>query len=695
MKSSIFRRIAVIFLIFSLFLTSCGEIAPEDDGYDVRVILRDCDGITIDGDNIVDVKAGRTVTFRVSLDEGYVYVGNTAGAEFSEENGRLRLTNVFAPTTVDMLVVPENEVIRLSVQKNNPAGNVSLTETMLAGAGEIKVSAEYPDFLQFAGWSEGGFLDDGGVLIGTEDTGIFYVNESKVLYANFTGFTEYKIIYNLNGGTTADGSEMYTDFGNYSEIFAMQQTLESNGTFVRDGYVAVGYSTEPANYEDYRSANDIPEFSNMGGVCSVSGDSLELYVVWAKETPAGSFDYEIKSIPCITDVSPGSLSQTKKNVEGVEIVGYRGDAELVVIPESIEGLPVLSIAEDAFTGNMERVVIPRTVQNISSGAFLGCKNLREVVFFDSVTTVYNDSFHQNVSTVVLNSQRLPVYSGAIEGSFCVKYERMRMLKGKKIIVVSGSSSLNGLDSPLFEELMDGYSVVNYGTNAANPSLFFLNVIAKYVSEGDIVVHAPEYSSSASMGSNEFHAKVFRGNEQCYDIFRDVDISEYVDFWESFREFQIGDRNDNSLVPAMHQQGQPYQRDTDLNKYGDIATVRKSVRGSFGGATEVFKYERLNSDNLNRVNEKITATGAVLVMSFGTFDKARMSPSAAVQSEFDKFTDYCADNLDYPVISNIGTYIMEHESFFDSEWHPNEEGARTRTRNLVADIKAYLADPTKY
>ncbi len=99
--------------------------------------------------------------------------------------------------------------------------------------------------------------------------------------------------------------------------------------------------------------------------------------------------------------------------------------------------------------------------------------------------------------------------------------------------------------------------------------------------------------------------------------------------------------------------------------------------------------------LNQVNELYTEKGATLAMSFGTFDKSRMSPSSAKQSEYDKFTNDCAEKLDYPVISNVGTYIMEHKHFYDSEWHLNDEGARIRTENLANDIKAYLSDPTDY
>lgn len=685
----------IIALALSLF-NGCGEKPADIGGYSVRVMLRPCDGVEIEGDPVAEVKAGRAVTFKISIAEGYTYIGNTAGADFDPETGRLRLTDVYEPKTVDLEVVPDGEVIRLSLCSNNPSGVIAEPEILLSRPGEAAVSVFCPEYLTFDGWSEGGFIEDGGRLLSKNPEDRFYISSSKTLYANFSGFSEYRITYLMNGGIAPDGSGEYTAVGSFSDIYAMQQTLESNGSFVRPGYSAVGYSSEPAEYGEYASANEIPGFSNMGGVCRVEGESAQLYVVWAKENDVSDFDYEIKEIPVIRDVTPGSLKRREENVLGAEITGYHGSGELAVIPEEIEGVPVLSVAEGAFEdASLRRAVIPRTVVNVSEGAFSGSEKLREVVFFDSLATVWDGSFPESVKTVVLNSQRLPVYSGAIEGSFCVKYERLRTAPGNVIAVVSGSSSLNGLDSALFEELMPGYTVVNYGTNAANPSLFYLEIISKYVSEGDIVIHAPEYSSSGPMGSNEFHAKMFRGNEQCWDIFRDADISNYTGFWDCFRKFQVGDPADNSLVPALHQEGKPYQLPADINKYGDIGVSRPSVRGSFGGATENFKKFRLNAENLNGVYEKYRETGALLLMSFGTFDRARLSPEAATEEEFAAFTKKCADALDYPVISDIGTYIMEHKSFYDSEWHPNEEGARERTRSLVADLKAYLADPESY
>lgn len=689
---------ALVFILSVVFLAGCAaDELPEND-YTVRVMLRPCDGITIEGDNIVDITAGRNVSFKVRLDEGYIYLGNTANGEFDAERGRLRLTDVIAPATVDMIVVKEEDIITLKIKKNIENANVYQSGDMFAYPSAAQISAEETENLKFEGWSENGYLADGGTLISENRDYSFDISESKVIYANFSGFSEYTITYHLNGGAVRDTvSDTYTVSNKYSDVFVMQQTLESNGNFLRNGYVAVGYSTEPAAYEDYDSANLIPGFSNMGGVCRVRGSGLDLYVVWAKAAEADQFEYSQKKISYISDSSYswGNLNQNKSSTDGIEITKYIGSDKTVVIPEEIDGLPVMSLAKGAFSGDIERVVIPKTVKNIKDGAFSDCDKLTEVVFFDSVVEVSDKSFPKSVNTVVLNAQRLPVYSGAIEGSFNIKYMRLRQVEGKKIVIVSGSSSLNGINSPLLEELMPGYSVVNYGTNAANPSLFFLEVISKYTTAGDIVVHAPEYYSDNAMGSNQFHAKVFRGCEQCYDIFRDVDISNYSGFWDCFRKFQVGDSSDSSLVPAIHQSGKEYQLDTEINKYGDRSTVRKKVSGSFGSASEVFSYRRFTGQYLNEVNKKIAANGGVLLMSFAPYDKSRLNHSAAVQAEYDKFTQSIADKIDYPLISNVGTYVMEHKHFFDSEWHLNDEGAAIRTRNLAEDIKAYLADPQSY
>ncbi len=678
MKSKILTLISAVFLlIIAGTLLSCdNNDVRTADNYEVKVVLRAHDGLTINSEAVLNVKAGSSAEFEVEISDDYIYLGNNANADYNERKGTLRINRVLYPTTIDLILVKKSELLHLNLLKNENSSVMTITdgEEWMTEPGEVTVYAQGFGGIVFTGWSLDGFLSEGGRLISTDPTYTFYMDKNLDLYANFENLSEYTIVYHANGGTVAaTGEDTYTFTDDFKSMFPCQQTLESNDTFIRDGYVAVGYSTEPVSYEEYSTVNDIPGFSNMGGVCEV-GDSgrLDLYVVWAKASPESDFIFNNGTI-----------------------TGYRGSDRIVVIPDKINGMNVTRIASNVFTSDMiTKVVIPKTVLTIDTQAFNRCTNLGEVVFFDSLESVTDSSFStcSKLSTIVLNASRLPKYSGTAEGSFCIKYELVRTLRdSKKIVVVSGSSTLNGLDSDVMEENFPGYSVINYGTNAANQSVFFLDVISNYVTEGDLIIHAPEFTASGPMGNNVIAPKMFRGNEQCYDIFREVDMTNYTGFFDSYNKFINGDPSDSSLTPAKNLSGKPYQLEsTGMNKYGDLMNSRPGpTRPSFGAANVNFNYNILGYANLNRVNRQITAKGGALLMSFGTFDKSRMNPSKATQAEYDRFTQDCANKLDYPVISNVGTYIMEHEYFYDSEWHCSDEGAAIRTSNLTIDIRKYL------
>ena len=75
----------------------------------------------------------------------------------------------------------------------------------------------------------------------------------------------------------------------------------------------------------------------------------------------------------------------------------------VVIPEYIDGVKVVAIANDAFKDNknIESVVIPSTVKIIGDEAFVGCTNLREVTIGDGVENIASGAFFgcTNLTTV--------------------------------------------------------------------------------------------------------------------------------------------------------------------------------------------------------------------------------------------------------------------------------------------------------
>ena len=703
------------------------------------VVFRECDGVMLDEDDegaVRSVTKGTNVKFKVKISDNYIYLGNTVGAQYKD--GVVTLEDVSAPVTIDLILIAKSELYCVDVYKNHNAANVVFTKggAWAAEPTEVTLRALTPTGYIFRGWSSGNFLVNNGVLLSTEEEYTFTPAKDERMvkvYANFESEDEYKITYDPNGGLLNGFTDPYTLVKDYSDAFLLQQTLyEGNPDVIltRDGYQLIGYSTEPTtSYSDYDSVNSITGFSNVGGVCEVPRDEgrLTLYAVWAQETTDAAFTTEQKTYDDIwyADDRNGNKNITldevyKSPTSGIVIKKYNpmynsGSKDTIVIPEKIDGKTVIGIAAGAFDNMpaVKKIVIPKTVRKIENGAFSKAAGLREVVFFDSLQYVYNSSFTGNVTTIVMNSTKLPTYAGGAEGSFCIKYERIRYYRNeKKLIVVSGSSSLNGLNSKMLEDNLNGeYQIINYGTNAGTQGLFYIEAFSKYIGAGDIVVHAPEWGSGGMMGDTTIQWKMFRGNNQCYDIFREVNMSNYSNFWDAYVTCQIGKALYNSNKTAYGkysdsdiaglQIGKEYQAEPmGMNKYGDLLGSRQSRTYTATG-TMMFtnQLNQTRANNCNRVNGMIVAQGGTMLYSFGTADAIKVgNTDASWKNKADEYTQKCVDLLDYHVISNVGTYVMgekdysvspDRQEIGNSEWHCTYYGANVRTVELTYDIKKYL------
>jgi hypothetical protein len=84
----------------------------------------------------------------------------------------------------------------------------------------------------------------------------------------------------------------------------------------------------------------------------------------------------------------------------ITITGYKGAGGSVVIPGTINGLPVTSIGDGALSfinlndqsnltglSNMTSVIIPDTVTNLGEGAFAGCPNLATISIGKGITRI--------------------------------------------------------------------------------------------------------------------------------------------------------------------------------------------------------------------------------------------------------------------------------------------------------------------
>lgn len=105
------------------------------------------------------------------------------------------------------------------------------------------------------------------------------------------------------------------------------------------------------------------------------------------------------------------LTYTEKDGR-ITVTGLKKDVEILVIPEKIDGKPVVAIADSAFSGSsLTGVSIPSGVESIGWFAFFGCVSLTSISLPDTLTSVGYDAFS--------SCPKLTIYCPA--GSYAEKY----------------------------------------------------------------------------------------------------------------------------------------------------------------------------------------------------------------------------------------------------------------------------------
>lgn len=101
----------------------------------------------------------------------------------------------------------------------------------------------------------------------------------------------------------------------------------------------------------------------------------------------------ISGVSCSPHANPASDFTYEITENTVVITQYIGSDTSVVIPDEIEGVPVCTIGENAFTqSNVEEVTIPASVQEYSC-AFLECNALKKVRLQKGLKLIDDSAFY--------------------------------------------------------------------------------------------------------------------------------------------------------------------------------------------------------------------------------------------------------------------------------------------------------------
>jgi hypothetical protein len=351
----------------------------------------------------------------------------------------------------------------------------------------------------------------------------------------------------------------------------------------------------------------------------------------------------------------------------VQITGYTGSEETVVIPETIEGKPVAVINAGAFTNcSFKTLVFSRNIQMVADKAIVNCSKFTTLYFSDSVVSI-TDSFIQNCpnfSTLYMNAVQAPRYMTGRNGNYQIKFERLITAPGKKLVITSGSNGAYGVISEqLSAGLNNEFSIVNYGCNASTSAAFYIEVVSHFINSGDILLHAPE-NSSYQWGYNEVNTTLWQIFEGAYDAFSYVDIRNYIKVFSSFSSFNSS-RQSRSINTY-----EQYSSET-VNMYGDFIANKVGQVYTPSVKSKDYSVSLITSSYnkyLNRALDLVKAAGGKCYLSFATMNYESANDKSRTTEYQELYMNAAKTNVHATVISVPGDYLMESKYFYNSDYH---------------------------
>lgn len=711
-------------------------VAEGEEKFTVEIVVSDPNGVT--GTTSLQVKKGESAVFDITVKSTYDFVSVSKGS-YNAERGELVIEkvsdNISVSFTVRALGYDKNDTVCLDLQfteydtsdvKSGRTINLGTKATLTAGDKTRK----------FLGWSLGASLVNGGKLLSTDEIFVLSVEPSVIgtntgnvsIYSNYAdkgivkydanggsvntsstnmkGNSYYSAIH-MNGVVTVNLSKSYTDFAQSASTFW------DDGTFYRDGYVLIEYNTKP---------DGTGEAYSLGSkFYSPSVASQTLYCIWAKASEG--FEY--------TDVRWGYASGVTATtaphwkIDGIKITKYNGNDRVVVIPEMIDGKYVTTIDKDAFVGkDVEVIVFNKYILRVEDGAFVSCPNLTTIYMNDSIFYMNDAAFDAEslagIKNFYLNATMAPRFMKNRHGDggvFSVKFSRLLASQDKnRIIVVSGSSTYQGLGSAYLEALFGGeYTVVNLGTTRTGTGLIFFEALQHYIHEGDIVIYAPENHINM-FGQNEMLYRSFYDLEGMYNLYRYIDISHYPSVFSALSAYNrerrytkaptayedIAGANINSDKYGDYQNASRGQlREDSSVKYIDsyFITLNKYYKNDLGWDDIPYQTENkdyltsptwtdftIYKDEINRAIRLLQATGAKVYFGFAPVDADDVVPEAQNREWMEAYDALITENYEFDgLVGSSADYVFAHNYFYDCAYHVNDYGRTYRTYQMYLDL----------
>ena len=344
------------------------------------------------------------------------------------------------------------------------------------------------------------------VFSGNDDVYYIYVAESAGtlnLMATVDGFAATNCAVKVNDGDYIWGLEAASIVVNAGDVVIINVWAGFDGVVSLEAPEVVVYTVI---FKDYNGNIIFEAIYNYGDVVEVPADPSRdgyVFIGWDNEV-----------VDCVADavytaqyVAEGTIKYEEANGE-ITITGVYGNPTSLIIPNLINGVPVVAIGQDAFRdlASLVSVDIPSTIKTIGDSAFRGCTGLTEIVIPNSVTTVGYAAFRNCTGLVSVTIPDSVTNFSAVAFDGC-NIENLTFAQGTKEIkleMVFCEATLKNVMIPNTVEVIGDYAFQNCTalTNISIPNS--VKTIGKEAFRGCTGLTAIDIPNSViSIGENAF------------------------------------------------------------------------------------------------------------------------------------------------------------------------------------------------
>lgn len=409
-----------------------------------------------------------------------------------------------------------------------------------------------------------------------------------------------------------------------------------------------------------------------------------LYAQWAAQNDAAEFTYTVEN-------------------DAAAITGWQGGGEVLVIPDTLGGAPVVEIAAGAFAdAPCKTVIFPDTLRRVQPGAFSGSA-AESVTLFDNLQQISDYAFEDctSLQTLYINAATAPVYSGSYYATFADKYDRLLSLADtQKLVLFSGSSARFGYDSAALDAALPHYEVVNMGVFAYTNALPQLELIRAQMRLGDLLLLSPEFDAAKRQfcTTNAFDDAFFCMAEADYDIVARLNLQQYSGVFSALGSY-LQTRAD---MAARSYAVSPSDLDEDgnavdtpsYNEYGDYVLYRPDAVDDtpiYGlpvdYTTASFPYDTYIAP-ANAEFDRFAADGVRVYLTYSPRNSRAVSADSTPEAVA-ALDAYFRENLDVVFLTPLQDSLMPGRYFYGTDNHLSTNGVTMRTAQVIDALTKQL------